>query len=331
MTRLIYHPVKTSSDTTTKQSPFNAVILEMANSRTLKIACPYLSYERLKQIRQDHSDWKLLTDVDALFRSLRRTDRLSFIGLFRENRDRVRHNKHLHAKVIIADRQALVGSANLTDMGLNQRAEMSVLLTDQGLVDGLDKWFKDIFSECEEFSDEDFEEMVRFANEALPGSSSADREKGRLSLSPGPPVSSTSFNASRRRKKTDTRKPQRVSAKVTGLSAEKTGTIVQRQGRVTISYGKNKELPVEFDAGLILYALQRGAPNRTDVTKTEIYNSLLPAVVKGKLYEKGKYNINRHTRENSVFAQFGLLTTSRKGNEIIFGLSDVGRSAKVNF
>lgn len=183
MTRLIYHRINESSD---KDSPFEATILAMAYSKTLKIACPYLSYERLNRILQDHTDWRLLTDVDALFRSLANADRLSFIRLFREKKTRVRHNKDLHAKVVIGDQQALVGSANLTEMGLAKRAEMSVLMSDQGIVNELDAWFDGIWKRCKEFNDDDFKAMEQFANETLPESSSKGIEKGKLPLDRGP-------------------------------------------------------------------------------------------------------------------------------------------------
>lgn len=327
MTKLIYHTI-TTSRTPAKESPFDVAIRGMASSKTLKIACPYVSRKRLDQILQDHADWKLLTDVDALFRSLRRKDRHSFIELFRENKSRVRHNEDLHAKVIIADRQALVGSANLTEMGLTKRAEMSVLVSDQRIVEELDVWFEAIFEECEEFSDKDFEEMERFANKSLPASSSDDRENGELSLRPGPQVSLRQTNTlSRRPKKTESHKPQGVSAKVTGSIVK---VRLQRGATAVVDYTVGKEKRshrCEQKTGLVLRALQIvGEP----IVKKQIYE-LMKQLIEGPIDKISSFNINRHTRENSKFALLGLIKSERIGNEIHATISDVGKAATIDF
>lgn len=184
MTRLIYHPIEAS---TTTVSPIDSTIIDMVTSKPIKIACPYLARMPLQRMIDQCDGWQLLTDVEELLRSQGRSDREWFVQFLTKNNKHIRHCRRLHAKVIVARPQALVGSANFTLSGLNRRAEMSVLLSDQKTVDELETWFDDLWSHCSQIEGE---AIANFAD-SIPDHPSTDSDPVSLSLPTGPQINAT--------------------------------------------------------------------------------------------------------------------------------------------
>ncbi len=183
MTRLIYHPIEAS----TTVSPIDEAIMDMVTSKPIKIACPYLARTPLQRMIDQSAKWQLLTDIEELLRSQGQSDREWFVQFLTNNKNHVRHCRRLHAKVIVAQPQALVGSANFTLSGLNRRAEMSVLLSDQKSVDELETWFDDLWSHCSQI---EVEAIANFAD-SIPDRPSTDSEPASLSLPAGPQINAT--------------------------------------------------------------------------------------------------------------------------------------------
>jgi hypothetical protein len=181
MPQLIYHPLNESANSV---SQIDTTIIEMVTSRSIKIACPYLGREPLERIVDQCTDWKLLTDVEELLRSQGLANRDWFVEFLVDNTECVRHCKSLHAKVILAEQQALVGSANFTLRGLTERAEMSVLLSDPKTVDELNEWFDELWSRCSQVNRKAIVDFTK----SLPDRSPAEGELGSLSLPPGPQI-----------------------------------------------------------------------------------------------------------------------------------------------
>jgi hypothetical protein len=98
----------------------------------------------------------------------------------------IKQMNKLHAKVIVGERTAIVGSANFSTNGLNfegQEAdgweEAGSLITDQGHVDSIKKWFENIWTQSETITDEDLASAKKRWN---------DRRQGRVQTGAGRPL-----------------------------------------------------------------------------------------------------------------------------------------------
>lgn len=137
MTALIYHRPHSTSST----SPFDDAILRVATQGDVKIVSPYIGISYLQRIIDISGDWMLISDIEAWLSSLSFRARPSAWGFIRENLERIHHCPAIHAKTVIGQSMAMLGSANLTNTGILGRTEMGVLLQDPKLVDELHDWF----------------------------------------------------------------------------------------------------------------------------------------------------------------------------------------------
>ncbi len=181
MTRLIYHPFGT---TTQNVSPLDEAIMGVVDSSSIKIACPYLGRIPIQRIINHSYEWQLITDVEELLRSQVGSDRDWFVGFLVSNITYIRHCPRLHAKTILTNQHALVGSANFTISGLTRRTEMMVSLSDPNVVEELRAWYYDLWESCSQC---DEKVVVDFAN-SLPAHSSTQAESRLFSHAIGPQV-----------------------------------------------------------------------------------------------------------------------------------------------
>mgnify|MGYP000613314256 CR=1 FL=1 len=140
MTELIYH----DPTDRTGQSPFDTAIREIIDGEAL-IACPYIAPDYLEDITDQAANWSLLTDVGEWLSIHGRSSREAIQNFLIDHRDQVRHVNNLHAKVVLGNDRALIGSANFTTKGLTGRTEMSVLLDEQETIDELTDWFETVW------------------------------------------------------------------------------------------------------------------------------------------------------------------------------------------
>ncbi|MBE8989015.1 phospholipase D-like domain-containing protein [Nostoc sp. LEGE 12450] len=148
--KLIYH---TDESINGGISPFDEAIHQVSNnSKELLIACPYIDVIYIKTFLHKQVNWRIMSDVEAwlsTFQGETREDIVKFITL---NKDKIHHYKNLHAKLIIGDSLCLLGSANLTRMGITQRAEMSILLDESYYIKEIKKWFENSWSSSSEIN-----------------------------------------------------------------------------------------------------------------------------------------------------------------------------------
>src|SRR6185503_4664129 len=177
---LKYHqPGGTSGD----RSPIDRAICEIVSGKHIDIACPYLSLPYLEQIRKQSSSWRLLTDVEQWIISQAKNSRSEIYDFITEHSERIHYYPGLHAKVIIAEEKALVGSANFTQEGITRRSEMCVLLGDLKQVSELSTWFNRLW---ELSAPVDVDELAEFIRRAP--SYRGDREVPFSLTSPAPKV-----------------------------------------------------------------------------------------------------------------------------------------------
>lgn len=175
MAELIYH----NPSDRTGVSPFDRAIRDITEDEEILIACPYIGPAYLRDVLNRTEKWYLLTDVSEWLGIHSRAKRGAIHEFLVEHRDRVRHITDLHAKVVIGNGQALIGSANFTTKGLTKRTEMSVLVDEQKVVDELRGWYELLWSR---YNSPDIERVEEYLKTASPTPTTAQNQQ-RVSFS----------------------------------------------------------------------------------------------------------------------------------------------------
>lgn len=129
-------------------SPIDEAIDQMVRGQHVDIVCPYIGLPYLKRIIKQASSWKLLSDVEQWIVSQSENSRKKIYNFITMHPERVHHYRDLHAKVIIAEEKAVVGSANFTEKGITRRIEMCVLFQKTSEVAELRVWFDTLWQRC---------------------------------------------------------------------------------------------------------------------------------------------------------------------------------------
>lgn len=122
-------------------SPFDAAMLRIARSGSMRLACPYIGLAYLRRVTEQSAGWRLLSDVEEWLRAQSCLERDRVYNFLVDNRDRIRHYPRLHAKVAVGPRSAMLGSANFTDAGMRRRTEVSAFFQNEPQVQELTEWF----------------------------------------------------------------------------------------------------------------------------------------------------------------------------------------------
>lgn len=144
MATLLYHSVQ---DGKVAISPFDEAILKVARRGPVRIVSPYIGVAYLERIISISPEWRLISDVQEWLGSLSAQSRPKAWQFIRENLELIHHCPALHAKAVISDSLAMMGSANLTRYGILGRTEMGILLEDSRLVAELSRWFDGLWGE----------------------------------------------------------------------------------------------------------------------------------------------------------------------------------------
>lgn len=143
MARLIYH---SEDDDDRRESPFDMAIREIADSDTAWLVCPYISPGYLRCILENTEEWRVITDVEAWVGAFGESARREIQKLVESNQDRIRNIRDIHAKVVVSDDSAILGSANLTEKGVTGRREMGVQFDEDDIIEELQDWFLSLWS-----------------------------------------------------------------------------------------------------------------------------------------------------------------------------------------
>ncbi|MDD5617318.1 MAG: phospholipase D-like domain-containing protein [Candidatus Methanoperedens sp.] len=155
--KLIYHDKESSRGGT---SPFDKAIIDLVKNKNICIICPYIGIDYFSGIIQLANTWHLVTDVGAWMRSHNQNARQDIKNFIIEHLSNIHHYPDIHAKVIITDNSAFIGSANLTEKGITGRVEMSVLIEEKEQIDEVQKWFWDLWNETKSVNSSDIEKYV---------------------------------------------------------------------------------------------------------------------------------------------------------------------------
>jgi hypothetical protein len=155
--KLIFHDKESLMRGT---SPFDEAIIELVKNKNICIICPYIGIDYFNRIIKLAKSWHLVTDVEAWMRSQNLNARQDIKNFIKEHLANIHHYKYIHAKVIVTDNIAFIGSANLTEKGITGRVEMSVLIEEKEQIDEVQKWFWDLWNETKSVNSSDLEKYV---------------------------------------------------------------------------------------------------------------------------------------------------------------------------
>lgn len=137
MTRLIYHPLSSSSIT----SPFDECAVKVAQSGSIRIVSPYIGVSYLERLIGLAGEWQLITDVEAWLSSLSFRARPRAWSFIRKHLELIHHCPDIYAKHVLSKALAMMGSANLTHTGILGRTELGVLIDDPEMIREMQEWF----------------------------------------------------------------------------------------------------------------------------------------------------------------------------------------------
>jgi len=176
---LLYHPIEGD----TSISPFSR-IEDCVDGNSVDIVCPYLNTKVLEEITGLAESWRLITDTDEWLRIQSDTKRIrEFIS---RNHAAIHDCRNLHAKVILTDDNAVVGSANVTYSGLSRNTEMSVLIEDEPEVAELQSWFEQLWGHTEPVDKGAVDEIIESED-----TSSTTNQRNRRMPDTGPTIRAT--------------------------------------------------------------------------------------------------------------------------------------------
>jgi hypothetical protein len=156
--KLIYHDL----DACDQFSPFDKEIVGNIRGKDVSIVCPYIGLKYIEARLRLASDWKIVTDVGEWLSSQQSNEQRILIKDFIvENTDKIRHIPSIHAKVVITNDYAFLGSANLTDKGICKRIEMSVSLDEPEKIRELSDWFNSLWERGSKPERENLEKFIR--------------------------------------------------------------------------------------------------------------------------------------------------------------------------
>jgi hypothetical protein len=169
MAELVHHTEESAGG---GASPFDTAIREIVADEDVLIACPYITLGYLESALQEATSWRLLTDVEAWLGNYSTSERESIREFIARYHEQIHDVRNLHAKAVIGETGAFVGSANLTWTGLQGRDELAVRFDEIERVKELREWFDGLWAESTPAKLDDIDEHIRTTS---PAPSSAKR------------------------------------------------------------------------------------------------------------------------------------------------------------
>lgn len=154
---LLYHPLDNDESA---DSSFDKRIARIVRDAAVEITCPYLHLDILRQITAAAESWRLVTDAQEWVRTQSASAREEVLGFIQQNQERIHDCRGLHAKSIVTEDHALVGSANFTKAGLGENAEMGVLFHQTEHVAELQEWFGQLWARTEPVEEDELHDYT---------------------------------------------------------------------------------------------------------------------------------------------------------------------------
>ncbi|MFJ1490656.1 phospholipase D-like domain-containing protein [Capnocytophaga canis] len=156
--KLIYH----KTDSFEEYSIFDVELVTLAYQQNLCLISPYIGINYLERLIQLSKSWRLITDFEEWIISYTSKDqRNKIVEFITKNSDKIKHISDIHAKVLISEHSAFLGSANFTDKGICQRTEMSVSFSEQEKVQEIKSWFESLWEKAINFTEQQLYDFVK--------------------------------------------------------------------------------------------------------------------------------------------------------------------------
>lgn len=156
--KLIYH----NTDDKEQYSPFDSELVTMSNGQNLCLVSPYIGLSYLKRLTKLSISWRLITDFEAwIISHPNKKERLKIYDFINDHFDKIKHISDIHAKVMLTDNSAFIGSANFTTKGILERTEMSVSFSEQEKVEELKNWFQSLWAGAFDFTQKQLLDFVK--------------------------------------------------------------------------------------------------------------------------------------------------------------------------
>jgi len=144
---LVFHPpTRGSSGSSAFADAVRCVLDAEPRQAEVRLVSPYLGKRVLLPIIE-HRRFRLVTDLDECLAAARATDGL--VSWLKKQTSAVRHLELVHAKAVLTDGAALIGSANLTTEGFCDRFEIACLIHERSLLEVLASWFEEMWRRAE--------------------------------------------------------------------------------------------------------------------------------------------------------------------------------------
>jgi phosphatidylserine/phosphatidylglycerophosphate/cardiolipin synthase-like enzyme len=164
-----------------KPYPFDIAISELVGGESIQVACPYITLDYFKEvILSGCKDWELLTDVNALIGSQGKKNIKEMINFLEEFSTKIKHQDDLHAKAIIAEERALLGSANFTQKGTSENKEISIIISDVEKVNEIKNWYNDLWQHATELTKDKLIELRKWAKENIDNITEIERQRNSI-------------------------------------------------------------------------------------------------------------------------------------------------------
>jgi hypothetical protein len=127
-------------------SSFDTAIRDIvAGGGCVRVIDPYISLTYIAEILSSATDWQMVTDVKHWIKSETAAGRRAAVVTFiNKNYWRIWHNENVHAKVIISQTKAMLGSANFTENGIFKNNELDIIVYEPTEIEKLIRWFEEI-------------------------------------------------------------------------------------------------------------------------------------------------------------------------------------------
>jgi hypothetical protein len=139
---------------------FVDAIEKVCDGGHLRVVAPYIAPDRLRELIKRSARFSIITDFTACYASLNGSERNKMTSLVAEHSDAFRHLPEVHAKVVFSQSKILVGSANLTGKGLEQRDELGALFHEATQLAEARAWFEALWARGRVVYAEDLREWV---------------------------------------------------------------------------------------------------------------------------------------------------------------------------
>jgi hypothetical protein len=141
-------------------SPFAVALSTIASCGELAIACPYIHLDVLRGLVAAVDCWRLLTDLPEWLAATPAANRAAAAKFISQHLDKIRDVDGLHAKLVLGDDAAYLGSANLTMAGLGRNHELGVMLDQPDELADLSAWYDGLWSQAQQRTRSDVERLA---------------------------------------------------------------------------------------------------------------------------------------------------------------------------